>query len=127
MSSIIIRKITKENESEMLVYMNIFFGGTFIKKENLEEAGIVNPIKLEYYKIINEDEFINKDNAKYGIKIVKTEYIKDDIKTENKEIKHLSDNEEKTNQILEVLKRNEVTPIGVQDIMQDLLQDQKYF
>ena len=45
--------------------MNIFFGGTFIKKENLEEAGIVNPIKLEYYKIINEDEFINKDNAKY--------------------------------------------------------------
>ena len=127
MSSIIIRKITKENESEMLVYMNIFFGGTFIKEENLEEAGIVNPIKLEYYKIINEDEFINKDNAKYGIKIVKTEYIKDDIKTENKEIKHLSDNEEKTNQILEVLKRNEVTPIGVQDIMQDLLQDQKYF
>lgn len=107
--------------------MNIFFGGTFIKKENLEEAGIVNPIKLEYYKIINEDEFINKDSAKYGIKIVKTEYIKDDIKTENKEIKHLSDNEEKTNQILEVLKRNEVTPIGVQDIMQDLLQDQKYF
>ena len=107
--------------------MNIFFGGTFIKKENFEEAGIVNPIKLEYYKIINEDEFINKDNAKYGIKIVKTEYIKDDIKTENKEIKHLSDNEEKTNQILEVLKRNEVTPIGVQDIMQDLLQDQKYF
>ena len=127
MSSIIIRKITKENESEMLINMNIFFGGTFIKKENLEEAGIVNPIKLEYYKIINEDEFINKDNAKYGIKIVKTEYIKDDIKTENKEIKHLSDNEEKTNQILEVLKRNEVTPIGVQDIMQDLLQDQKYF
>lgn len=127
MSSIIIRKITKESESEMLVHMNIFFGETFIKKENLEEAGIVNPIKLEYYKIINEDEFINKDNAKYGIKIVKTEYIKDDIKTENKEIKHLSDNEEKTNQILEVLKRNEVTPIGVQDIMQDLLQDQKYF
>ena len=127
MSSIIIRKITKENESEMLINMNIFFGGTFIKKENLEEAGIVNPIKLEYYKIINEDEFINKDNAKYGIKIVKTEYINDDVKTENKEIKHLSDNEEKTNQILEVLKRNEVTPIGVQDIIQDFLQDQKYF
>ena len=88
-------------------------------------------VKIEslksYIGILNEDEFINKDNAKYGIKIVKTEYINDDVKTENKEIKHLSDNEEKTNQILEVLKRNEVTPIGVQDIMQDLLQDQKYF
>ena len=127
MSSIIIKNITKENESKRLVSMNIFFGGTFVKKENLEEAGIVNPIKLEYYKIINEDEFINKDNAEYGIKIVKTEYINDDIKTENKEIKHLSDNEEKTNEILEILKRNEVTPIEVQDIMQDILQDQKYF
>ena len=74
MSSIIIRKITKENESEMLVHMNIFFGGTFIKKENLEEAGIVNPIKLEYYKIINEDEFIKLSKQIYDI----TDFICED-------------------------------------------------
>ena len=53
--------------------LNIFFGGKFIKKEELKEAGIEYPIKLEYYKIINEDEFVNKTNEKYGIKIVKTE------------------------------------------------------
>ena len=99
--------------------MNIFFGGTFIKKEKLEEAGIQHPIKLEYYKIINEDEFINKDKAKYGIKIVKTEYIENDVKTEKKEITHLSNNEQKTNEVLEILKKNEVTPIGVQDIICD--------
>ena len=35
--------------------MNIFFGGTFLEKDELKEAGIEYPIKLEYYKIINED------------------------------------------------------------------------
>ena len=99
--------------------MNIFFGGTFIKKEKLEEAGVKHPIKLEYYKIINEDEFINKDKAKYGIKVVKTEYMDNDVKTENKEIRHLSNNEQQKNEMLGLLKRNEVTPICVQDIISD--------
>lgn len=36
--------------------MRTFFSSTFIKKEALNEAGIYHPIKLEYYKIINEDE-----------------------------------------------------------------------
>ncbi len=107
--------------------MNIFYGGIFVGKETLEDAGIAHPMKLEYYKIINEDEFINKDNPKYGIKIVKTEYLDDNIATENEEIKHLSNNEQRTNEILETLKRNEVTPIGVQDIMQDFLGGMKIF
>lgn len=107
--------------------MNIFFGGTFIKKEKLEEAGIQHPIKLEYYKIINEDEFINQDKAKYGIKIVKTEYIENNVKTENKEITHLSNNEQRTNEVLEILKKNEVTPICVQDIICDFSKSIKYF
>lgn len=38
--------------------MRTFFSSTFIKKETLKEAGIEHPIKLEYYKIINEDEMI---------------------------------------------------------------------
>ena len=37
--------------------MKTFFGGTFIEKEKLEEAGINHPIKLEYYKEINEEIF----------------------------------------------------------------------
>ena len=62
--------------------MKTFFGSIFIEKEKLQEAGVKYPIKLEYYKIINEDEFINKNNAKYGIKVVKTEYIENNTKTE---------------------------------------------
>ena len=37
--------------------MKSFYGGIFMKKENLEEAGIPYPIKLEYYKIIEEKNY----------------------------------------------------------------------
>lgn len=99
--------------------MKTFFGSIFIKKEKLEEAGIKHPIKVEYYKIINEDEFIKKDKAKYGIKIVKTEYLENDTKVEDKTIQYLSSNEQKINDILKILKENEVTPISVQDVICD--------
>ena len=49
------------------VKMKTFFGSIFIEKEKLKEAGVEYPIKLEYYKIINEDELIIKKNAKYGM------------------------------------------------------------
>ena len=99
--------------------MNTFFGSIFIEKEKLREAGVEHPIKLEYYKIINEDEFINRDNAKYGIKIVKTEYIKNNTKIEDKTIRYLSNNEQRVEDILNVLKENEVTPVCVEDIISD--------
>ena len=100
--------------------MNIFFGGTFIKKEDLQEAGIDYPIKLEYYKIINEDEFIKNNKAKYGIKVVKTEYLEENIKTENETIKHSSNSEQKVDEILNTLKQNEVTPIATKDVISDI-------
>lgn len=99
--------------------MKTFYGSIFIKKEKLQEAGIKYPIKLEYYKIINEDEFIHGNNAKYGIKIVKTEYLENDTKVEDKTIKYLSNNEQKINDILSILKENEVTPVCVQDVICD--------
>lgn len=100
--------------------MKIFFGSTFIKKEILKEAGIYYPIKLEYYKIINEDEMIKREKPRFGIGIVKTEYIEKDIKVENKIIKYLSNDEKRIEEILKIFKENEVTPIGVNDIINDL-------
>lgn len=99
--------------------MKTFFGSIFIEKEKLKEAGVEYPIKLEYYKIINEDELIIKKNAKYGIRVVKTEYIENNTKTEDKTLKYLSNNEQKINQILKVLKKNEVTPICLEDVICD--------
>ena len=100
--------------------MRTFFGGKFIEREKLIEAGIQYPIKLEYYKKINEDQFTKKENAKFGIAVVKTEYIPNNTKIENKEITYLSSDEQKIDKILNIFKENEVTPIGVEDILSDL-------
>lgn len=48
--------------------MKTFYGGTFINMEQLKEANIYTPIKLEYYKVKNEENY--KEN--YGIEIFKT-------------------------------------------------------
>ena len=100
--------------------MKIFYTSTFIKKEELEEAGINYPIKLEYYKIINEDEIMKGEKARFGIKVIKTEYINNNTKTEEKEITYLSNDEKKIEEILNLFKENEVTPISVEDIIYDL-------
>ena len=99
--------------------MRTFFSSTFIKKETLKEAGIYHPIKLEHYKIIHEDEMIKQEKAKFGIHVVKTEYKKDKVKVENKEIPNLVNDEKRVEEILNMLKENEVTPIGVEDILKD--------
>ena len=100
--------------------MKIFYTSTFIKKEELEETGIKYPIKLEYYKIINEDEIMKGEKARFGIKVIKTEYKSDNPKTEEKEITYLSNDENKIEEILNLFKENEVTPISVEDIIYDL-------
>ena len=100
--------------------LKTFFGGTFINQENLKEEGKEYPIKIEYYKNINEDELIKTNKTKYGIYVVKTEYIPENTKTEDKEIKYLTNDEQKIEKILEFFKRNEVTPFIVDDVVEDL-------
>lgn len=99
--------------------MKTFFGGTFIDKEKLEEAGIYHPIKLEYYKQINEDDF-NSGKEKYGIQIVKTEYMPDNMKVETKSIKYVTNDELEENKVLNIFKENQVTPINSEEVIMDL-------
>lgn len=99
--------------------MRIFFSSTFIEKKSLKEAGIYHPIKLEYYKIINEDEMIKQKKAKFGIHIVKTEYKENGVTVENKKMQYISSDEKKIEEILDLLKENEVTPIAVEDVLSD--------
>ena len=99
--------------------MKTFFGSVFMKKEDLKEAGIDYPIKVEYYKRINEDEIIKKNNPRYGISVVKTEYIQDNIKIEHKEIPYITNDESKIDKILKIFKENEVTPIVAEEIICD--------
>lgn len=100
--------------------MKTFFGGTFINKEKLEEAGIDHPIKLEYYKQINEDDINCYNKAKYGIQIVKTEYIPDNTKIETKSIKYVTNDELEEDRILNIFKENQVTLINSEEVISDL-------
>ena len=102
--------------------MRTFFGGSFIDKEKLEEAGIKHPIKLEYYKQINEDD-INSGKEKYGIQIIKTEYIPDNVKIETKNIKYVTNDELEENRILNIFKENQVTPINSEEVILDLFRN----
>ena len=101
--------------------MKTFFDGIFISQKSLEEAGIKYPIKLEYYKLFEEKNI----QKKFGIEIVKTEYIEGNVKIETKEVKDITSDEQKENEILSLLIKNEVTPIGVEDVLEDLLTEKR--
>lgn len=103
--------------------MKTFFGSTFIGKDKLKMNGINYPIKLEYYKIVDQ---VKENTEYYGVQVIKTEYIGKKVKTEEKEIKNIIKSEKNIEMILEMLKNNEVTPIGCEDVLNDLLKQDIY-
>ncbi len=88
-----------------------FFGSIFINRDKLREAGINYPIKVEYYKVINE--------LTYGIQVIKTEY-REKIGVEQKRIENVTNNELEINNILSLIKQQEVTPIGLEDVIVEI-------
>lgn len=98
--------------------MKVFYGGKFIEKSKLEEVGIFYPIKLEYYKSIDSET--NKNGSYFGISIVKTEYKKDDVIIETKDLRNITQSEIAVDNLLNLFKENEVTPVNAQEIMYDL-------
>ena len=110
------------------VILKTFFDGIFISKEHLEEAGIKYPIKLEYYKIARDENVRNTDKinetentrGKYGIEVVKTEYLEGNVKIETKEVANVTNSLDEADRILTLLRNNEVTPVSVEDVLEDL-------
>ena len=96
-----------------------FFGSIFINRNELEEAGINYPIKVEYYKITNEEEKIKQNKLIYGIQIIKTEY-KEKIGIEQNKVEHITNDDGEIAKILSVIKENEVTPIGLEDVVLEI-------
>lgn len=99
--------------------MKNFFGSIFINRDELEKAGINYPIKVEYYKITNEEEKIKENKLIYGIQVIKTEY-RDKIGVEQEKIEHITNDEKEITKILELIKENEVTPIGLEDVILEI-------
>ena len=99
--------------------MKSFFGSIFINRDRLKEAGIDYPIKVEYYKIINEEEKIKQNRLIYGIQIIKTEY-RDKIGIEQNKLEHITNDENEITKLLSIMKENEVTPIGLEDVILEI-------
>ena len=108
-------KSTKEGG----VFMKKFFGGLFIETEILEKQGIYHPIKIEYYKTINPNSY-KEGKLKYGIEVIKTEYYANSVKVERNEMNSITDDENFISKILKILKKNKVTPTGMQDVVQEI-------
>lgn len=99
-----------------------YYGGTFLEKEDLRETNINHRIELEYYTTKNHTNKETKDEkATYGIEIVKKEYIGNKVDTESSRKEHISNNADKVIEIIDTLKRYKVTPIGLNDVLEDLL------
>ena len=89
------------------------YGTEILGLEDLIETKLNHIIELTYYKIKDTKENTNQ----YAVEIVKTEHIGEKIKVEKEKMNLLTDNETKTDEILDILKRNKVTPIGLEDTM----------
>lgn len=92
-----------------------------LQDENM--VGFKSPMKLEYYliesKIDDADEIDELSGKKvYGIEIVKKI---DGLKDEMKAVKNLSCCIEKTKDVLEMLAKNSVTPVGLQFVLEDMI------
>lgn len=103
-----------------------YHGGTFLGWDDLQEAKINHRVELEYYQTKNDiNNILNEDDTKYGIEILKKEYEKDRIYIESNNIKNVCDSSKKVIEIINLLKKNKVTPVGLQDVLDDLLTQQR--
>ena len=93
------------------------YGITYFDEEDLKETQINHRVELEYYKTNKCAE----DDFKYGIEIRKKEYINDRITIETNNIQNITNSSDKVIEIINTLKKYKVTPIGLNDVLEDLL------
>ena len=95
-----------------------------MSREELANIGVEYPIKLEYYKTqTNEEDVKNQKDIKYGIEVIKTSYINENVSIEKRTIPEIIRDEIKINRILDKLKENKVTPVSAEYVIEDLLKE----
>lgn len=101
--------------------MKKFYGGTYIAKELLNKNNIYHPIRLEYYKIENEE------NSKmfYGIEVVKTEYKDKVPEVEKNEVKDITTEEKEILELLEKFKTGTVMPSVLEEMVEENLETKR--
>ncbi len=99
-----------------------YYGATFLEEEDLKESNINHKIELEYYTTKNHtNKETKEEETAYGIEIIKKEYKNNKIDTESNSKEYISNSSEKIIEIIDTLKKYKVTPIGLNDVLEDLL------
>jgi len=93
------------------------YGETFINRTDSEE--IVEPIKLSYYKVTHFGDSLEEESVTYGIEVVKEQRENDIAMKETKEVENRISKEAQAEALLEILKMHKVTPVGLQDVLDD--------
>lgn len=106
-----------ENEVES---SRIYYGETRVNIKELIETNRKGFIKLEYY---GTKQTVQNEHTEYGIEIVKKEYINKNFTQESNNISNITDDKKQIEEIITLLKRNKVTPIGLEDIICDLVRE----
>lgn len=101
-------------------YLKKLYGTTVIDSSDSEDDGIEGQIELEYYKTKN-GLVVLEDKKPYGIEIIKKKKENEQLNIEAKVINNMFDEETKINKLLDLLIKNKVTPISVEDILADLI------
>lgn len=96
----------------------VYYGDTRVNIKELIESNRKGFIKLEYYGL---KQTIENEDIGYGIEIVKKEYINKDFIQESNNINNITNDEKRIEEIISVLKRNKVTPMGLEDVISDLV------
>jgi len=93
------------------------YGMTYFDENDLKETQINHRVELEYYKTNKYEE----NDFKYGIEICKKEYIDDNISVETNKIENITNSSDKVIEIINTLKKFKVTPVGLNDVLEDLM------
>ena len=109
----------KGKEETVLHNLRTFFGKTTINNEESENFNF-DKIYLEYYKNRNEKEIKAKEKP-YGVTIIKKTQTGKILEIEEKEITNIINKENDADNILKLLVAYKVTPIGLDDVLQDLV------
>lgn len=105
--------------------LGTYYGATVLNEKRLVETNMKNRIKLEYYATEKPICVKEEYEIAYGISIIKKEYCKNRIKCEKNSVEKISTNKRKIKDIIKMLKEYEVTPIALEDVLEDLLKQDK--
>lgn len=98
----------------------IYYGGISLDDEDMKETKNNRKIELEYYTTKKCDNILNENKEQYGVEIIKKEYEGKDVKVEHNHRENICSNQDRITEIIDVLKRCKVTPIGLDDVMDEI-------